>query len=162
MTPFACGRPDVVAAEIDRMNRNFPMLPRAWASLGLHYLGGSYGLDRLVLVTPFAVPTLKVLERRTLAADAMILDWFAGTLMLGLPGNDETFRLGFETKQTAGVLLPAGDAERLGLHDIAPYITDPGLGSLWGAAWRSIGAGFSNSLLNCVMHLPQQQMLMVR
>jgi TRAP-type C4-dicarboxylate transport system substrate-binding protein len=131
-TPFVCSRPDAIGAAIDHLNDSFPSLPRAWASFDLIYLGGSFGHDPFVIVSTEPVSGIEDLARKTVAADYLFLDWFAGTRMLGLPGDSDTFRNGFESGITDAAIMTASMADRLQIEDVAPFVTDPGLGSVWG------------------------------
>jgi len=141
-TPFVCDRPELVAQAVDQLHAAFPALTRAWASFGVHYLGGSFAHDRLVLASSLPVESVDDLARERVAADYLFLDWFTGTQMLGLPGDQETFRSGFESQTTAAAVMTASMADRLAIEDIAPFIVDPGLGSVWGGGLATNRAWF--------------------
>jgi hypothetical protein len=141
-TPFVCDRPELVAPAIDHLNAAFPALTRAWASFGVHYLGGSFAHNRFVLASSVPVESIDDLSRQTVAANYLFLDWFAGTQMLGLPGDQETYRSGFETQTTMAAVMTASMADRLAIEDLAPFIVDPGLGSVWGGGLATNRAWF--------------------
>ena len=143
-TPFVCDRPELVGPAIDHLHDSFPALTRAWASFGVLYLGGSFAHDRFVIASVVPVAGINDLARQTVAADYLFLDWFAGTQLLGLPGDHETFRSGFETQTTAAAIMTASMADRLAIEDLAPFVIDPGLGSVWGGGLATNRAWFAD------------------
>lgn len=80
-----------MAPAIDHLHAAFPALNRAWASFGVLYLGGSFAHNHFVLASATSVEGIDDLARQTVAAICLVLDWFAGNQMLGLPGDQETF-----------------------------------------------------------------------
>jgi TRAP-type C4-dicarboxylate transport system substrate-binding protein len=130
-TPFACGDAATVARAVDRLNAAFPALDRAWASLGLVYLGGGFAHGPYVMMTTFPVTSPDDLEGKRLSAPELAVDWMWGLGATTLPGDDETFKVGLETGKIDGVVIPAWHGEHLGLDDLAPFVTDMGFGSVF-------------------------------
>lgn len=133
-TPFVSDDTATVSRVIDDMHRNDPRMVAAYTKSDVVYLGAPIVIDDYLLMTNFPVVTLADLDGRKIATPGAAINWLSGTGAVGVSGDLTTFYNELETGVYDGVITFASAALPGKLHEVAPHITQAGLGAQFAGA----------------------------
>lgn len=133
-TPFVTDQAALVAQVIDDFHREDPRMTAAYTDNGVVYLGAPIVIDDYLLLTDFPVDSLADLKGKRIAAPGAAVNWLAGTGAVGVSGNLTTYYNDIENGVHDGVLVFASAAAPAKLYEVAPYVTQVGLGAQFAAA----------------------------
>lgn len=128
-TPFVSADPRQVSELMDKLHRDDERMRAAYEENGVVYLGAPIGIDDYLLMTDFPVEALADLEGRKIAAPGPAINWLTGTGAVGVAGNLTTYYNELKTGVYDGVIVFASAALPSKLYEVAPYITNVGLGA---------------------------------
>ncbi len=128
-TPFVSDNPRLVGDTMNNLHLTDPRMQQAYTDNGVVYIGGPSSIDDYVLMTNFPVNSLADLEGRKIAAPGAAINWLSGTGAVGVQGNLTTYYNELQTGVYDGVLVFASAAFPGKLYEVAPYLTQAGLGA---------------------------------
>ncbi|SHJ28470.1 C4-dicarboxylate TRAP transporter substrate-binding protein [Wenxinia saemankumensis] len=128
-TPFVTSEPRLVSEVMDELHQNDPRMLQAYEDNGVHYLGAPLALDDYLLMTNFPVEFLADLEGHKIGAPGAAINWLSGTGATGVAGNLTTYYNEIKAGVFDGVIVFGSAALPSKLHEVAPYITQLGLGA---------------------------------
>lgn len=136
-TPFVSDDPRLIGELMNDLTINEPMLRQTYDDLGIVPLGGPMAIDSYLLLTTFPVESLADMQGRKIATAGAAVNWLNGTGAVGVSGQIPMYYNDLKTGVYEGVILFATAALPAKLHEVAPYITELGLGAQFAG---SIGA----------------------
>jgi TRAP-type C4-dicarboxylate transport system substrate-binding protein len=128
-TPFVSSDVRLVSQTVDAMFVELPEMTAPYSQNGVVYLGAPISIDDYLLMTNFPVTSLADLDGRKIAAPGAAINWLSGTGAVGVSGNLTTYYNELKTGVYDGVLVFASAALPSKLFEVAPYITQMGLGA---------------------------------
>jgi TRAP-type C4-dicarboxylate transport system substrate-binding protein len=128
-TPFVSDDPRLVVNVIHDLHLNDERMRQAYTDNNVVYIGGPSAIDDYLLMTNFPVESLADLDGRKIAAPGPAINWLSGTGAVGVQGNLTTYYNEIQTGVYDGVIVFASAAFPGKLHEVAPYITQFGLGA---------------------------------
>jgi len=133
-TPFVSDDPRTVSELMDKLHRDDPRMTKAYDENGVVYLGAPVGIDDYLLMTKFPVENLSDLNGKKIAAPGPAINWLSGTGAVGVSGNLTTYYNELKTGVYDGVIVFASAALPGKLYEVAPYVTQVGLGAQYAGA----------------------------
>lgn len=128
-TPFVTSDARMVSEVMDDLHDGDPRMLQAYADNGVHYLGAPLAIDDYLLMTNFPVESLADLEGHKIGAPGAAINWLSGTGATGVSGNLTTYYNEIKAGVFDGVIVFASAALPGKLHEVAPYVTQVGLGA---------------------------------
>lgn len=128
-TPFANDDYQMLFEVFNELHEELPSLRDAWAEHNALFLGGSV-LDTYHLMTNFPVDSVDDLNGRKILAPGPSAAWLEGTGAVPVDGGLTTYYTQIQTGVADGVLTILTGAPPYRIHEVAPYITLVGLGSM--------------------------------
>jgi TRAP-type C4-dicarboxylate transport system substrate-binding protein len=133
-TPFVSDDVRMVNKAMNDLHENDPRMIEAYTENNVVYLGGPTALDDYMLMTNFEVNSLADLQGRKIAAPGPAINWLSGTGAVGVQGNLTTYYNELQTGVYDGVIVFASAAFPGKLYEVAPHITQLGLGAQFAGA----------------------------
>lgn len=133
-TPFVSDDARLVSEVIHDMHKTEPRMTEAYTENNVVYLGSPNAIDDYLLMTNFPVNSLADLEGRKIAAPGPAINWLSGTGAVGVQGNLTTYYNELQTGVYDGVIVFASAAFPGKLYEVAPNITQFGLGAQFAGA----------------------------
>lgn len=133
-TPFVSDDAALVTQVIHDLHLSDPRMIEAYTENNVVYLGAPTAIDDYLLMTNFPVSTLADLQGRKIAAPGPAINWLSGTGAVGVQGNLTTYYNELQTGVYDGVIVFASAAFPGKLYEVAPYITQFGLGAQFAGA----------------------------
>ncbi len=128
-TPFVSDDVRLVTDVIHDLHRNDPRMTEAYTENNVVYVGSPTAIDDYLLMTNFPIESLEDLDGRKIAAPGPAINWLSGTGAVGVQGNLTTYYNELQTGVYDGVIVFASAAFPGKLYEVAPYITQFGLGA---------------------------------
>ncbi len=128
-TPFVSADVNLVTEVLDGLHRNDPRMLEAYTENNVVYVGGPTAIDDYLLMTNFPINSLADLEGKKIAAPGPAINWLSGTGAVGVQGNLTTYYNELQTGVYDGVIVFASAAFPGKLYEVAPYVTQMGLGA---------------------------------
>lgn len=128
-TPFVSDDARLVTQVVHDLHRNDPRMTQAYTDNNVVYLGAPTAIDDYLLMTNFPVTSLADLDGQKIAAPGPAINWLSGTGAVGVQGNLTTYYNELQTGVYDGVIVFASAAFPGKLFEVAPYITQFGLGA---------------------------------
>ncbi len=128
-TPFVSDDARLVTEIINDMHQNDPRMTEAYTENNVVYVGSPTAIDDYLLMTNFPINDLSDLDGRKIAAPGPAINWLSGTGAVGVQGNLTTYYNELQTGVYDGVIVFASAAFPGKLYEVAPYITQFGLGA---------------------------------
>ena len=133
-TPFVTDDSSLVSEVMQQLHLSEPRMTEAYAENGVVYLGAPIGIDDYLVMTNFPFTSMADLEGRKIAAPGSAVNWLSGTGAIGVSGNLTTYYNEMQTGVYDGVLVFASAALPGKLYEVAPYVTQLGLGAQFAGA----------------------------
>ena len=133
-TPFVSDNPRTVSELMDQLHRDDARMTAAYDENGVVYLGAPVGIDDYLLMTKFPVENISDMNGKKIAAPGPAINWLSGTGAVGVSGNLTTYYNELKTGVYDGVIVFASAALPGKLYEVAPYITQVGLGAQYAGA----------------------------
>lgn len=133
-TPFVSDDVRLVTDVIHNLHTNDPRMTEAYTENNVVYVGAPTAIDDYLLMTNFPVNSLADLEGRKIAAPGPAINWLSGTGAVGVQGNLTTYYNELQTGVYDGVIVFASAAFPGKLYEVAPHITQFGLGAQFAGA----------------------------
>jgi TRAP-type C4-dicarboxylate transport system substrate-binding protein len=133
-TPFVSDDVRKVIDVVHGLHQTDPRMIQAYTDNNVVYIGGPSALDDYLLMTKFPITSLKDLEGRKIAAPGPAINWLSGTGAVGVQGNLTTYYNELQTGVYDGVIVFASAAFPGKLFEVAPHITQMGLGAQFAGA----------------------------
>ncbi len=133
-TPFVSDDVRLVTEIIDGLHRNEPAMTEAYTENNVVYVGSPTAIDDYLLMTNFPINSLADLDGRKIAAPGPAINWLSGTGAVGVQGNLTTYYNELQTGVYDGVIVFASAAFPGKLYEVAPHITQFGLGAQFAGA----------------------------
>ncbi|WP_439143661.1 C4-dicarboxylate TRAP transporter substrate-binding protein [Planktotalea sp.] len=133
-TPFVSDDFRLVTDVIHDLHKNDPRMTEAYTENNVVYLGSPNAIDDYLLMTKFPINSLADLEGRKIAAPGPAINWLSGTGAVGVQGNLTTYYNELQTGVYDGVIVFASAAFPGKLYEVAPNITQFGLGAQFAGA----------------------------
>ena len=133
-TPFVSPDFNLVTETMDNLHKTDKRLRASFEDNNTVYLGAPSAIDDYMLMTTFPVNSLADLEGRKIAAPGPAINWLSGTGAVGVQGNLTTYYNEIQTGVYDGVIVFASAAFPGKLYEVAPYITQFGLGAQFAGA----------------------------
>ena len=128
-TPFVSDDVRLVTNVIHDLHENDPRMTEAYTENNVVYVGSPTAIDDYLLMTSFPIRSLDDLEGRKIAAPGPAINWLSGTGAVGVQGNLTTYYNELQTGVYDGVIVFASAAFPGKLYEVAPHITQFGLGA---------------------------------
>ena len=128
-TPFVSSDARLVTEVVDDLHRTDPRMLEAYTENNIVYVGAPTAIDDYLLMTKFPVNSLADLDGRKIAAPGPAINWLSGTGAVGVQGNLTTYYNELQTGVYDGVIVFASAAFPGKLYEVAPHITEMGLGA---------------------------------
>jgi TRAP-type C4-dicarboxylate transport system substrate-binding protein len=144
-TPFVSDDLRLVTRVIEDMHDEEPLMTEAYEENGVVYLGAPIAIDDYLLMTNFPVNGMDDLEGRKIAAPGAAINWLSGTGAVGVSGNLTTYYNELKTGVYDGVIVFASAALPGKLFEVAPNITQLGLGAQYSGS-LCVNAGWWDGL----------------
>ena len=133
-TPFVSDDFKLVTKVMDDLHRNDPRMTQAYTDNNVVYVGSPSAIDDYLVMSNFPINSLADLDGRKIAAPGAAINWLSGTGAVGVQGNLTTYYNELQTGVYDGVIVFASAAFPGKLHEVAPYITQFGLGAQFAGA----------------------------
>ncbi len=133
-TPFVSDDARLVTEVVHGLHKNDPRMLEAYTDNNVVYLGAPTAIDDYLLMTKFPVNSLADLDGRKIAAPGPAINWLSGTGAVGVQGNLTTYYNELQTGVYDGVIVFASAAFPGKLYEVAPNITQFGLGAQFAGA----------------------------
>jgi len=133
-TPFVSDDVRLVTEVIHDLHKNDPRMTEAYTDNNVVYIGSPTAIDDYLLMTKFPIDSLADLEGRKIAAPGPAINWLSGTGAVGVQGNLTTYYNELQTGVYDGVIVFASAAFPGKLFEVAPHITQFGLGAQFAGA----------------------------
>jgi C4-dicarboxylate-binding protein DctP len=127
--PFTSDDYPALVEIMNDLNRTVPAMRDAWTAANQKFLGAS-ALDTYQLMTNFPVRSVEDLRGRKILAPGPSAAWLEGTGAVAVDGGLTTYYTQIQTGVADGVLTILTGAAPYRIHEVAPYITLVGLGSM--------------------------------
>jgi len=127
--PFTSDDYPTIVDIMNELNRTVPAMREAWTEQNQKFLGAS-ALDTYHLMTNFPVRSVEDLRGRKILAPGPSAAWLEGTGAVAVDGGLTTYYTQIQTGVADGVLTILTGAAPYRIHEVAPYITLVGLGSM--------------------------------
>ncbi|MTJ05617.1 MAG: C4-dicarboxylate ABC transporter permease [Sediminimonas qiaohouensis] len=128
-TPLVSDDVRLVTQVIHDLHMTDPRMTQAYTDNNVVYLGSPTALDDYLLMTTFPVDSVDDLEGRKIAAPGPAINWLSGTGAVGVQGNLTTYYNELQTGVYDGVVVFASAAFPGKLYEVAPHVTQVGLGA---------------------------------
>ena len=128
LAPFATMSVQYTAEIQDELHRNVPAMNQQWKKYNQVYLGAQT-IDGYVLISKTPIRSVDDLRGKKLYTPGPIALWLQGTGAIAVNGGLPVYYNGIKTGIADAAILPGSAILPFKLHEVAPYITDPGLGS---------------------------------
>ena len=126
-TPFVTDSTKIAAEIQNEMHENIPEMKEAFLKYNQIYLGPQT-IDDYLLITKKPINTLADLKGLKMFAPGASAQWLKGTGAVPVNGGLPIYYNGIKTGVTDGAILPGSSIIPFKLHEIAPFITQVGLG----------------------------------
>jgi len=113
----------------DELQKNVPAMNEAWTKYNQVYLG-SQVIDGYVVICKDPIDTVADLKGKKFYTPGAIARWLEGTGAVGVDGALPLYYNGIKTGVTDGAVLPGTGIVPFKLHEVAPHLTDAGLGGM--------------------------------
>lgn len=133
-TPFVSDDVRLVTGVVHKLHQTDPRMTEAYTDNNVVYVGSPTAIDDYLLMTNFPVSSLADLEGRKIAAPGPAINWLSGTGAVGVQGNLTTYYNELQTGVYDGVIVFASAAFPGKLYEVAPHITQFGLGAQFAGA----------------------------
>ncbi len=128
-TPFVSDNVRLVTEVIHDLHVSDPRMTEAYTDNNVVYIGAPTAIDDYLLMTNFPIESLADLEGRKIAAPGPAINWLSGTGAVGVQGNLTTYYNELQTGVYDGVIVFASAGFPGKLYEVAPNITQFGLGA---------------------------------
>lgn len=128
VTPFVVDDVRTVIAAMNKLHSDLPTLRKEWEKQNQVYLGAT-GIGTYHLYTTFPVNSIDDLKGKKINGAGLVGAWLKGTGAVPVDGGIPIFYENVKNRIVDGVLLTAGTAYSIKLHEVAPYVTKIAIGA---------------------------------
>lgn len=129
MTPFSSEDPALVLKTINRLHETVPGMIKAWENHDIEYLGAGFVMEDYQLLSKFPVATFADLKGHKVGTAGQAVAWLEGTGATGIEGNLTTYYTNIQTGVIEAAIVPSSAAASTKLFEVAPHVTQVGLGA---------------------------------
>jgi TRAP-type C4-dicarboxylate transport system substrate-binding protein len=128
VTPFVVDDVRVVIDVMNDLHQELPALRQEWDARNQVYLGAT-GIGTYHIYTTFPFETLASLKGNKINGAGLVGSWLKGTGAIPVDGGIPIFYENVKNRIVDGVLLTAQTAYSIKLHEVAPNVTQIGIGA---------------------------------
>lgn len=128
VTPFVADDVRTVISVMNKLHADLPELRKEWQKQNQVYLGAT-GIGTYHIYTTFPFKTLNDLKGKKINGAGLVGAWLRGTGAAPVDGGIPIFYENVKNRIVDGVLLTAGTAYSIKLHEVAPYVTKIAIGA---------------------------------
>lgn len=128
-SPFVTTDTELLAEIQDELQANMAVMNQQWTKYNQVYLG-SQVIDGYVIISKTPINSVADLKGKKFYTPGAIARWLEGTGAIGVNGALPLYYNGIKTGVTDGAVLPGTGILPFKLHEVAPYVTDAGLGGM--------------------------------
>ncbi|MBC7179040.1 MAG: TRAP transporter substrate-binding protein DctP [Roseovarius sp.] len=118
---------------IEKLHEEIPEINEAWAKNGQKVLS-PVGVDTYYLLTNFPVDSLEDIRGQKIGVGGLALNWLKGTGAVPVAGALTSYYNSLSTGLYDGIIVFESAIAPYKFHEVAPYITDVGLGATYASA----------------------------
>jgi TRAP-type C4-dicarboxylate transport system substrate-binding protein len=133
VVPFGTDDVAIVGTVLAELHEQVPAMRDAWTQNNLVYLGGA-SLDSYHLWSRFPVRSIDDLKGRKISAPGPAANWIRNTGAVAVAGSLPTYYEDIKSGVSEGALSFSTGAWGARLHEVAPFITKVGIGSMFACA----------------------------
>lgn len=133
VAPFGTKDLPKLMAIIEKLHDEIPEINEAWAKNGQKVLA-PVGVDTYYLLTNFPVDSLDDIRDRKIGVGGLAVNWLKGTGAVPVAGALTTYYNSLSTGLYDGVVVFESAIAPYKFHEVAPHITDVGLGATYASA----------------------------
>lgn len=133
VTPFGTKDLTKLMEIIEKLHTEIPEMEQAWARANQKVLA-PVGVDTYYLLTNFPVDSLADIKDHKIGVGGLALNWLKGTGAVPVSGALTTYYNAMSTGLYEGVIVFESAIAPYKFHEVAPYITDIGLGATYASA----------------------------
>ena len=128
VTPFVVDDVRLVIGAMNDLHEELPALRAEWDANNQVYLGAT-GIGTYHIYTTFPFKTLDSLKGNKINGAGLVGSWLKGTGAIPVDGGIPIFYENVKNRIVTGVLLTAQTAYSIKLHEVAPNVTQIGIGA---------------------------------
>lgn len=133
VTPFGTKDLPKLMDIIEKLHAEIPEMDEAWTRANQKVLA-PVGVDTYYLLTKFPVNSLEDIKDHKIGVGGLALNWLKGTGAVPVSGALTTYYNGMSTGLYEGVIVFESAIAPYKFYEVAPYITDIGLGATYASA----------------------------
>lgn len=128
-TPFATDNHELLIEVYDKLNAELPELQKSWEEQNMVYLSAMI-TDTYNVYANFPIAKLDDLKNHKINAPGTSANWLRDTGATPVDGALTTYYTNVQTGVTEGALSFASGVFPIKLYEVAPYLTQVGIGSM--------------------------------
>ncbi|HUT50710.1 MAG TPA: C4-dicarboxylate TRAP transporter substrate-binding protein [Alphaproteobacteria bacterium] len=128
-TPFATNNVAHLTQIQNEMHAKLPILNKQWRKYNQVFIGAQT-IDNYVIVSKTPIRSVDDLKGKKFYAPAALAGWVRGTGAISVNGALPLYYNGIKTGVTDGAIIPGTGVLPFKIHEVAPYVIDPGLGGM--------------------------------
>lgn len=118
---------------VEKLHAEIPEMNEAWAKNGQKVLS-PVGVDTYYLLTNFPVDSIDDIRDQKIGVGGLALNWLKGTGAVPVAGALTSYYNALSTGLYDGIIVFESAVAPYKFHEVAPYITDVGLGATYASA----------------------------
>jgi len=128
-TPFVTNDNKLLTVIQNDMHAKLPVMNAQWRKYNQVYIGAQT-IDNYVIVSKVPIRSVDDLKGKKFYAPAALGGWVRGTGAISVNGALPLYYNGIKTGVADGAIIPGTGILPFKIHEVAPYVTDPGLGAM--------------------------------
>jgi len=128
-TPFVTNDNAMLTIIQNDMHAKLPVMNQQWRKYNQVYIGAQT-IDNYVIVSKTPIRSVDDLKGKKFYAPAALGGWVRGTGAISVNGALPLYYNGLKTGVTDGAIIPGTGILPFKIHEVAPYVIDPGLGAM--------------------------------